>query len=146
MSFTISRSMMSRPYPILLKSKLLVIINKIENKEIPVEKLVGLLSKFRDYMCDNPFINEGCGVLEEDDIEEIKEDCFLAELLLGLEMKGGSITCLQKLISSIEKKYIGVLLLRKRLMGPGDVDELGTLDKLGNHEKFIISSLIMGKN
>ena len=142
MSFTLSRPMMLRPFPLLIKSKISGIIS---NKDVPNEVLIRMLTKFRSYLNigDNPFTYRGdeySGVLDEKDIEEIEEDCFLAELLIGLETRGAAFEVLQRLITKIEAKYMGALLLRKRFLEGGEV---GDLETLGSNEKFIIASKIM---
>lgn len=142
MEYTLSRPMMLRPFPLLIKSKISGIIS---NKDVPNEVLIRMLTKFRSYLNigDNPFTYRGdgySGVLDEKDIEEIEEDCFLAELLIGLETRNAAFEVLQRLITKIEAKYMGALLVRKRFLEGGDV---GDLERLGSNEMFIIASKIM---
>lgn len=138
---TISRPMMLRPFPIMIKSKISGIL---ANKDAPSEVLIRMLSKFRGWLQNNPFrLDNNGGILEEKDIEEIEEECFLAELLIGLETRDAAFQALKGVIKMIEDRYMGALLIRNRLLGGGDI---GDLDKLGSNEKFIISSMIMAKN
>lgn len=140
MAYTLSRPMMLRPFPILIKSKISGIIS---NKDAPNEVLIRMLAKFRGWLDseNNPFrADNNGGVLDEEDIEEIEEDCFLAELLIGLETREAAFNVLQGIVQMIDGRYRGALLIRKRLLGSGD---LGDLETLGSNEKFIIASKIL---
>ena len=68
---------------------------------------------------------------------EIIDECFISELFIRLDMMDDAVACLKK----IERRYIGGLLISKRLLRGKDV---GELNKLRSDERYIIASLIIG--
>lgn len=136
--FVIKRSAILRPLPVLIKSKLDILVLIMSNEKTTIKAIVKKCQQIHSYIDTLTKIE----YLNANDVEQIQHYIFLAELQVLTGIKNIAIDTINDAIKVITKKIIINLIIRKRLESY-DKDDLGTLDCLPwTAREIIINNLI----